>query len=203
MPSSVMGIRADLKSIKRRFVDRPAIINKFDKTALRKLRRVGAMTRTIARRSIRKGGRRKSASQFDPELRRLVDESREKYGLSLNDLDISPYPVRTSAPGKPPKYRNRDLRDKLFFVADLNTRSVITGPQVFDGEDIPGQIEFGGTSGDEAKEWVAFWEAGGRKIRLVGKAGRRLETKPRPFMAPAHEAAIDRLVPGIWQDSIS
>lgn len=94
------------------------------------------------------------------------------------------------------------LKDKIFFVALPNKRSVVIGPHVFDRDDVPGLLEFGGTSNDEAKTWVAFWYGGKRLIRLAEKGGKRIRLKPRPYMEPAYEKALDRLIPDIYRDSI-
>lgn len=199
------GIRADLKSIKRQFLDRPAVMSRFDKAALRRLAKFGGRTRTIARRSMRKGGRRKTVSQFDPELRKLLRQGRDERGRFVgfqDSNDIKPWPVTHSAPGKSPNALSRTLKDKIFFVANLDKRNVVIGPQVFDRSDVPGLLEDGGTAEDNAGKWVAFWENGVRKIRLAKNAGPRIKVKARPYMQPAYDKAVDALVPGIWQDSI-
>lgn len=193
------GIKLDLKAIKRQFVNRPAVMSRVERSEFRGMKRIGAATRTIARRSMRRGGRRKSVSQFDPMLKRLVDKQRES-GIQVSDLDIMPWPVRTSKPGRAPLTRSRKIRDNIFFIVSMQQRSVIIGPQIYDGEDIPGLLEFGGTT--DAGTWVTIWEGGRPKIRLAKQRRQRVKVEPRPFMRPAYETALDDLVPEIWRNSV-
>ena len=193
------GIRMDMRAIKRQFVKPTAVITPLERAELRGLKRVGAATRTIARRSMRRGGRKKSVSQFDPVLRRLVSEQQQA-GIRTGELDILPWPVRTSKPGRPPLTRSRRIRDNVFFIASLQQRSVIIGPQIYDGKDVPGLLEFGGTA--EAGTWVTIWENGRPKIRLAKGRRKRVKVEPRPFMRPAYDKALDDLVPDIWRNSI-
>lgn len=191
------SVGANLKKIKASFLDRPAVISSLDRAAVSRLKRVGSLTRTVARRSMRKGGQPlKQRSRWPAELIALAGST------PLSKLDINPMPRRSAAPGEPPRYRTKSIRDKIFFVTSQDRRSVVIGPQIYKRGDTPGIVEFGGTSSEPARRWVAWWEGGVRKIRLA-KGGRgRTKVKPRPYMAPAYNTAIDRLIPGIWQDSL-
>ena len=178
-------------------------MSRVDRAAMRGLRRFGGYTRQVARRSIRKGGTKQSPAQFDPALKRQVNDILAK-GYQLSDIDLQPWPVRTSKRGRPPKYRVRgpySLRDGIFFVADLKSRSVVIGPRIGSRQDIPAKIEFGSTENDGG-EWVTIWEDGRPKIRLAKGRGKRVKVEPRPFMGPAYDAALDDLVPEIWRNSI-
>lgn len=204
------GISLNMKALKRQFLDRQQIMNAFDKAALRSLKQVGALTRTIARRSMRKGGRRATYAQFDSGLKKLITQMRNERGQfrSTDELDIAPWPRIGGPAGGPPRFRStRLLKDKIFFIADLKNRSVIIGPQIWQtfaggGSDIPGLVEFGGNSGEPKREWVRIWDHGQRKIRLVAKGGPAVRLKPRPYMAPAYDKALDLLLPGMYRNSI-
>lgn len=189
----------DMRALKRQFVRPTAVMTPVERAELRGLKRIGAATRTIARRSMRRGGRRQSISQFDPMLKRLVREQQQR-GIRNSELDIVPWPIRSSKPGQPPRTRSRRIRDNVFFIASLPQRSVVIGPQIYDGKDVPGLLEFGGTA--EAGTWVTIWENGRPKIRLAKGRRKRVKVEPRPFMRPAYETALDDLVPEIWRNSI-
>lgn len=198
------GLRMSFKAVKGKFLKPQAIISARDKQATRRLARVGALTRTISRRSMRPGGRRAKVSQFSPELKRLIGKLRDTKGRfrSSGEYDIKPWPIIGSDPGVPPRARTRELKDRIYFVASLKTRSVVTGPTVTHTGGVPRVLEFGGETKTQRREWVSFWSGGKRKIRLSRKTAGRIRLKPRPYMGPAHDKAIDRLIPGIWKDSI-
>lgn len=198
------GITANMRSIRSKFVDREIVQKRFNRMALRTLKRYGALTRSVARRGMRVGGKKAKVSQFDPELAALVGQGRNNAGqfTGFGDIDVEPWPVVGSLPGKPPKARTRKLKDGIFFIANIQKRSVIIGPQMKAGADIPGLLEFGGTSKDERRRWVVIWEGGRRKIRLAKGNGAGVKIKARPYMKPAYEAALSRLVPQMYRDAL-
>lgn len=201
---SDFGLRMDMKAIKSKFMDRKAVLNRFDKAAARVLSRVGALTRTRARRSMRPGGKKAKVSQFDDSLKKVLGELRDEKGRfkKTDTLDIKPWPVISSKPGEAPRTRSRQLKDKIFFAADSSHRSVVTGPQIQRDSDVPELLEFGGLSESDESEWVKFWSNGNRVIRLVAKGKARIRLKARPYMGPAHDAAVESLIPGIWQNAL-
>ena len=194
------GLRMRFSSIRSQFLDRQQIMNRYDKAALKGLTRFGGLTRTISRRSMRVRKTKAKVSEFDPELKALLREDASQSGR--NKPDISPWPLRTSKPGSAPFARNRQLKDKIFFVADKKRRSVVIGPQIRAGTDDMGSLETGGFISKPAKQWVKFYDQGVRKIRLVAKGGRRVRLKARPYMKPAYDKAVETLIPGIWQNSL-
>lgn len=136
------GLRMRFSSIRSQFLDRQHIMNRYDKAALRGLTRFGGTTRQISRRSMRSRKSKAKVSEFDDDLKALLREDASQSGR--RKPDISPWPLRTSKPGDPPFARSRKLKDKIFFVADKKSRSVVIGPQVFAGSDDMGSLETGG-----------------------------------------------------------
>jgi hypothetical protein len=201
-------IRMDLKSIKRQVLDRQQVMNRFDKAAIVGLRRFGGFTRSVIRRSMKKGGQVAPRSRWPNELKALIGNGRDSAGKfqGAGELDILPRPRIASRRGRPPRYRQtRLLKDKIFFIVATTGRSVVIGPQVWGMHDPAGTLEHGGEIGGPLgyrREWVAWWDGGKRKIRLVAKGGRRIRIKPRPYVEPAYDLALDSKVPGLWQDSI-
>lgn len=202
----MIGLQMNMKAVKRQFLDRQEVMNRFDKAALRGLNRFGATTRMISRRSMRVRNSKATFSQFDPELLKLVGGGRKRGEggrfLSNSDYNISPWPLKTSSPGSPPFARTRKLKDKIFYIAERKKRSVVIGPQVWSGNDDAGALEHGGEISKQSKQWVKFYDGGQAKIRLVAKGGRRVRLKPRPYMEPAYDHAVDKLIPGIWKNSL-
>lgn len=200
------GLRMRFSAIRGQFLDRQQIMSRYDKAAIRGINRFGATTRMIARRSMRVRTAKATFSQFDPELLALVGGGRKRGGdgkfLSNASYDISPWPLKKSRPGAPPFARTRELRDKIFYIADRTRRSVVIGPQIRSFGDNMGSLEHGGEISKPQKEWVKFYDGGQAKIRLVPKGGRRVRLKARPYMKPAYDQAVDKLVPGIWKNSI-
>ena len=201
------GIRYDLKSIKREFLDRRAVMSRMDKAAITGLRKFGGFTRTVIRRSMRKGGQVAPRSRWPNELKKLIGNGRDSSGRfhGAGELDIVPLPRIGSRARTSPRYRSRLLKDKIFYVLPPTGRSVVIGPQVWGMHDAPGTLEDGGEIGGPygyRREWVAWWDGGKRKIRLVAKGGRRIKLKPRPYVEPAYETALDAKVPGLWRDSV-
>lgn len=197
----MIGIRMDMRAIRGQFLDRQEIMNRYDKAALRGLNRFGSTTRMIARRSMRVRKAKQTIGEFEPELKKLLNENARQSGK--NRPDIAPWPLRTARPGQPPFARNRLLKDRIFYIADRKSRSVVIGPQIWakSGDDM-GALEHGGTTNSQARHWVKFYDQGQAKIRLVPKGGRRVRLKARPYMDPAYDATVDRLVPDIWKNSI-
>ena len=193
------ALRMNLKQAKRFFLDRDAGVEAMDRKNRRVLARVGGLTRQISRRSIRKA-RKATIAEFDPELKKLLRQGRDAKGrFTLGADSIAPFPLAPSKPGKPPKSRTGILRDLIFFAVDPSFQSVIIGPLVGKSRGaVPETLEEGGTV--TAGTWVRIYEKGKRKIRLSLKHKRNVRLKARPYMAPAYDEALDRLIPGIYRD---
>jgi len=203
------SVGISVKEIRGKFLEPAELMSAVDRAKFKGARQFGAFTRSVARRSMRKGGREATFAEFDPDLAKLVFGSEAKQGrnaagqfLSYADVDLRPWPIVGAKPGDPPKYRSRTLRDNIFFVVDKNARSVVTGPTSTKYGGVPELLEYGGQAYEAARQWVEFWEGNRRLIRLATKPGSRVTLKPRPYMAPAYETALDRLVPDVWENSI-
>jgi hypothetical protein len=90
---------------------------------------------------------------------------------------------KTSAPGEPPRYQTRKLKDRIFFKFDFGERSVVVGPEPY------------GSRNARALE-----EGGIVTVRTKKKRVRR-KIAARPFMGPAFAAILPQ-VPQFWKDSV-
>lgn len=166
-----------IEQAKQHFIDIDKVDNAVERGRLRALSRSGGVIRKTARRSMRKARRKRKSEMNEDELwvwNIIVRKARE---------EGRPDPLRPtvpSKPGEPPRWITRDLRDKLFYVYDPQSKSVVTGPVllgVTEGQDVPRTLEEGGTTED----------------------GKRIAA--RPYMGPAYKANESRIVQ-FWKDSI-
>lgn len=105
-----------------------------------------------------------------------------------------------SSPGEPPRARAGQIRDLLFFGWDEGTRSVVIGPETFSARQSSYQAtvlhEYGGTVRLRT-----------RRSRVGGNAqskdGDLVTFKPRPYMAPALQKALEkRVIPEAFRNSV-
>ena len=154
------------------------IMQGLSKARRKNLTVVGALVRTVARRSMRKP-RRMKVAEFEAAI---PQQDHWRY-----DPDKAKWPLKRpfvpSEPGQPPRVRTGLLKKFLYFVYDERTKSVVIGPAKLDNvsaPDVPSILEFGGNS-------------------------EGFEIKPRAYMRPAlevvrtrHQAEYMR----VWKDSI-
>jgi len=163
--------------LKLAFFDRPAVLAATSKAERRVSNRFGATVRKIARRSMKKVGKRRR--QRAAELRRR--------GRSTQGVD-------SSKPGQPPRVHVGTLKKLIFYSFDFRRHSVVIGPtQSGRGTGAPDILEHGGTTTIRVPER----RRGGRR-RLVKK---RVRIAPRPFMQPAFDKTRPELSQ-LWKDVI-
>lgn len=124
--------------------------------------------------------------------------------IERNSIRYSPNP---SKEGRPPNAHgsNSLLKEKIFFVYDASTKSVVIGPALINGarNQTPGStapevLEFGGTVIFDRAVFIDESSTTGRLRRRIREKVTR-EVKPRPFAAPALEKTKDRY-PHLWAD---
>lgn len=182
------------------------LMSKLERAQTAGLRRLGAMTRTVAKRSMRKG-RFMKVSEFPPELKALLNGGLDKKGKAIrrSTLDISPMPKLASRPKQAPLYYGKQLRDFVLYAVDPMRMSVVTGAAKLGGmtpERTPELLEHGGTRNESVGVWRKFYVNGNAQIRLVNPQTRTITYEGRGFMQSAHNIAVDSLVPQIWENSI-
>lgn len=93
---------------------------------------------------------------------------------------------KTSEPGQPPRVHQGDLKNRLYFVFDSGSRSLVVGPEKY-GSASAGLMEFGGAG----------------PVVSHGKTSTRTFA-PHPFMGPALDAEIAAgTIPAQWAASVS
>lgn len=208
-----------LKAAKQLFLDRPAVINRLDRVARRRLAVFGGYCMRTARNLI-KPKKDMTVDQFPNELKELIGPQRlalkrdakgkfvagsgKKLQAELR-REIIPWPQTTGAPGQPPKYTttftdsgkkfNR-FKDVIIFIIEPSLNSVVIGPIIFDNKDTPGLLEFGGQATRYAPVW--FRDNAGRiRSNWVKKSTRYA---PHPYMGTAFDRTLDAQVPRIFRD---
>ncbi len=169
------------------FFDKTPVIKAMDAATRKSLSRIGAFVRTSARSSIR--------SQRKPKNKAYVETP--------------------SAPGSAPKSRTGKLKNRLFFVYDHAARTVVIGPEKFNGRSlfngivqsgtVPQLLESGGTSGvREIQTAAGGWIPQGRKQPRPGQAKRTRQTvyAARPYMAPALAKNLPK-IPEQWRNQVA
>lgn len=215
------AVRMTMKQAKRLFLDRPAIINRLDKVARRRLAIFGGYTLRTARNSI-KPSRDMRVDELPADIKELLGElaqpqsvkrdqrgrflagARKAQELSVREL-VAPWPQTTGTPGKAPQYalsytnsgkKFSRFKDLIVFIVEPNLASVVIGPIIFQRSDIPGILEEGGMSNSYVPEWFKLPDG---KIRAkYTKKPKRI--KAHPYMAPAFDIALDRQVPRIFRE---
>ncbi len=220
MPTQ-FAIRMTVKQAKRLFLDRPAIINRLDKVARRRLAIFGGYTLRTARNSI-KPSRDMRVDELPADIKELLGElaqpqsvkrdqrgrflagARKAQELSVREL-VSPWPQTTGTPGKPPQFARSytyggkkfsRFKDLIVFIVEPNLASVVIGPIIFDRNDVPGILEEGGMSNSYVPNWFRLPD-GKIRSKFTKKAKR---IKPHPYMGPAFDIALDRQVPRIFRE---
>lgn len=221
MSAEEFGIRMTVKQAKTLFLDRPAIISRLDKVARRRLATFGAYVMRVARNSL-EPKRDMRADELPQEIKELVGldrfeakrdsrgrflpGSRKAKDAELREI-VQPWPQTTSRPGSPPFYRKdytysgklfSRFRDLILFIVEPNFASVVIGPIIFDKKDIPGLLEYGGTTVAYRPRWFLAEED---KVRAA-YAKEPVTIAPRPYMGPAFDKAVDRKIPAIFRDII-
>lgn len=219
MSGQDFAIRMTVKQAKALFLDRPAIISRLDKVARRRLATFGAYVMKVARNSL-EPKRDLRADELPQEIKELVgldkfEVKRDKRGrflpgarkaqdAELKDI-VQPWPQTISAPNSPPNYRKdytfsgkifSRFRDLILFIVEPNLASVVIGPIIFDNKDIPGLLEYGGTTVAYRPRWFLAEE---NKVRASFEK-KPVTVAPRPYMRPAFDTAIDRQIPRIFRD---
>jgi hypothetical protein len=163
--------------IKDLFFDRPAVLRAVDRAKLKYLRGAGALTMTIARRSVRTGTARKSAPTAGVTRRRRKAK------------------VRQAQPNKPPFSRTKRFRKSILFHYDAATNSMVVGPEKLNEDPSPRAFEEGGTY----PIWVRIPKGQGRPAQKIRTRG---TYRKFPTMQPALAIAEPRL-PKLWQDTVT
>jgi hypothetical protein len=203
-PRLEIGVRANLKDM---FFDRTKVEKLVGERGAKFLNRVGGFIRTVARRSMRSGGKKRKASMpGDPPRYQTKDKV-----ATLRNIQYGYEPARQSVVVGPVK-----LNQKQYLNGRLSSGTV------------PALHEFGGTAGMLEKEITAIIGRGaagrdergrytqgaaiwGKKWVPVGrrrpKPGQRTRTRvakypARPFMAPALVEAQKKF-PQLWYGSVS
>lgn len=161
------------------FFDRRAIMDKMAVAERRVFSRFGAFVRQSARQSIRRP-RRMRVGELSKRQRFIygVSEERNARGQFVVQKNRRLLPYAASKPGEPPRNQTGLLRDNIFFSYDAATQSVVIGPARLGG----------------AGRAPAVLEYGGRGI--LGTT-----IKPRPYMVPALQKNIQKLLP-MWRNSV-
>jgi hypothetical protein len=141
---------------------------------------------------------------FDrPEVyKRLLDKDRKALsGTGAFAMTVVRRSMRSggksglsSAPGEPPRYHTKLLRDNVLFAYDVAKNSVVVGPRVLNGRsarDIPALLQFGGKTVLDEKILTETRKLRGRGRKQYWKpTGRRITARiaPRPYVGPAARA---------------
>lgn len=173
-PTGGLNLNSDLKHFAATaFLDKAVVINAVNKGRLKALRKGGAITRTIAMRSIRKP-KRLSIGEMSPGQRkrfRQLQARARRLGVAGPER-----PFQSAKPGEPPRDKTGHLKRTIFFGYDKSTDSVVVGPIAM----------FSRTA------WAL--EHGGR-VMLKGYGGQRVPMTFRgnPFMEPALRKVAPKL----------
>lgn len=211
-----VSIGMSVKQVGNAIVKPEKLLSAYQRAGMKRLRSHGALTRTIAKRSMRKGTYKKP-SQYPEELKELLGVGRDSKGRftagkGAEVTDILPRPKNSasSAPGskQSPKWWTKLLRDHIYYAPpDAIKLSVIMGPATLPGirqKDTLSLLEDGGTRTQKAGgEWTLIYE--GRtpiKARLARRVRKSVKYRGHQTMARAHEEALDQNMPDIWKDSI-
>ena len=211
------GVDMRLRDAQRLFLDRQAVITRLDKSARRRLAVFGGYAIRTARNLI-KPKRDMQAAEFPPELKALIGHDRLNSGKSkraqkrsLKKL-VQDWPQTVGAPGQPPKYTvsfnisdgkkfNR-FKDLIIFVVDIDRRSVVMGPVIFDPRDIPGWLEQGGMGMARVPRFYeTIDQQTGQPVILQSLSEpKQVHRRPRPYMSTAFDRALDAKVPAIFRE---
>lgn len=159
-----------------------ATIEMIGKKAGVALRRFGAYTRTVAKNSLKKAKRKRVADLNEYErVNRLIRMRMAKSkGTPRPKL-----PFESSAPGELPRVRNvkryggkSPLKNLILYGYDKDSQSVVVGPAIF--------------KSSAKTKGIGALEKGG----TVRTKRRPVKIKARPFMLPAMEKSLPRIMEG-------
>lgn len=158
------------------FFDRDTVIRRLGKAKASALGKLGAYTRTRARRRIRKPKQQPLSAMTSEERTRFKTATR------IAKQEGRPAPKRkllASKPGEAPRDVTGTLKRGIEFAAELERDNVVVGPAIAAtvGPEAPNILEYGGTT------------------RLTGgpDEGESVRVAPRPFMHPAFQSSLDDL----------
>ncbi len=186
------GGQGQFARVKSMFFDRPAVQRMMSDRTRETLSHFGALTMRIARNSIR--SRDAISSPGQPPSSHVGAENRR-------------IRKRYQSQGLPPPKMHRGIKE-IYYSFDPLTRSVVIGPIRFNSSELAktsrrvGQnvttlelLEYGGT----AYRQVVPMELGGETfwVHSPGAPVTRCTYRPRPFMGPAYDTALDKL-PQMW-----
>lgn len=206
------AIRMTLKQAKKLFLDRPAVINRLDKVARRRLAAFGGYTLRTARNSI-KPSRDMRVDELPEDIKELLGDVAEpqktRKGKKAQELKarelVAPWPQTTGRPGGAPQYtldytysgkKFSRFKDLIIFIVEANFASVVIGPIIFDASDIPGVLEMGGFSDSYMPRWFKLSDG---RIRAEFERKRK-RIKAHPYMGPAFDIALKRQIPRIFRE---
>lgn len=155
----------------------------------------------------------------DRRIHKFLDK-KEVAGLNRYGATVAMYARRSmryakpgvpaARPGQPPKARRGTIRKMMRYAFDVNTRSVVAGPELFTpASGAPEVLEYGGYSTIKAiqpKAQARKKQDSNRaqkdvapRRRLTNKQKKKLQQRirvyvqPRPFMHPPHERLLPKL----------
>jgi hypothetical protein len=203
---TMIGVGMTINQFKTVFA-KQALMTKIERAQTNGLRAVGAMTRIVAKRSMRRG-RFMKVAEFPPELKALISGMRDNATGKLvtrKTLNISPMPKLASRPNQAPLYYGKQLRDFVLYFVDPARMSVVTGPAKLERmkqKGTPELLEHGGKRTESVGSWKKLYNNGQPIIRLANPRTRSITYEGRGFMKSAHNIAVDSLVPQIWENSL-
>ncbi len=155
------------------YFDRKEVVRHFGPLKAKALSKIGAYTRTRARRSIRKP-RRKSLGEMTPEER--ADFKRRQRIAKQEGRPAPKRPFVSSKPGTAPSDVTGVLKRGIEFAADLQHDSMVAGPAVADTAmpEAPSVLEYGGDT----------------RLSYGPDFGQKVHVAPRPSTHPAFESAL-------------
>lgn len=155
------------------YFDRDLVVRKLGRVKARALSKIGAYTRTRARRSIR-APRRKSLGDMSPEER--AEFKRQQRIAKQEGKPAPKRPFKASKPGTAPSDVTHVLKHGIEFAADLDRDSMVAGAAVADAtnKEAPSVLEYGG------RTELSYGEDAGQKVNVA----------PRPYVHPAFDSAM-------------
>jgi len=223
---TALGFKIRLKAAGREFLRPGPVMSAADREGKKKLFQVGSLAMTIARRSL-KPKRDATEAQFPDELKALIagnatlpaGQGRNALGQftagakaartsSLREI-IKPWPTTSARPGQPPLVTViitkagrsfKPFKNLIVYQVEMNRRSVVIGPEVNDGRDVPGILESGGAATQTRRVWTALMIDGKVQYRLVKHGKVATRRRAFPYIAPAFDKTMDKLVPKIFKD---
>lgn len=176
-------IAVDLRTSKRNFFDRAAVMNRMNKAERKVLSKFGAFVRRQGQKNIRFSKTRTSKPGKSPYA-----HTKDKFA-SLRNILFSFDPYRRSVVIGPVKFNQ-----KQYVGIDRISGTV---PQV---------MEHGGSVGLREKQRSPGGRWGSMGRRRILRPGERTRVRSvtyqaRPFMAPAFKKVSDESLPQMWKDA--